>query len=220
MIETFFNFEVMARVEAAIAAGLWITLALSTLVIITGTVLGLLLATVRTVQLRVLNFFIILFVDAFRAIPPLVIIIVVYFALPYVGLQLSGFVAAWLSLSLVLAAFSEEIFWASIVAVDRGQWEASRSTGLGFFETLQHVVLPQAIRLALPPLTNRAIAIGKSTALASVVAVPEVLNQALSAQAQAANPSPLTLAAFAYLLIFVPLVIASRWVESRFAWRH
>ena len=69
---------------------------------------------------------------------------------------------------------------------------------------------------------NRAIAIGKSTALASVIAVPEILNQASSAQAQAANPSPLTLAAIAYLVIFIPLVVMSRsrWVESRFAWRH
>lgn len=220
MIESFFNLEVMDRVYPSIVRGLWVTLALSALIIPCGMALGLLLATIRTLQVRALNFFIILFIDAFRAIPPLVILIVVYFALPFVGFQLSGFAAAWLSLSLVLGAFSEEAFWGSIVAVDRGQWEAARSTGLGFPGTLRHVVLPQAIRSALPPLTNRAIAIGKSTALASVIAVPEILNQALSAQAQAANPSPLTLAALAYLAIFVPLVVASRWVESRFRWRH
>ncbi len=220
MIDTFFNLEIMARVLPSIISGLWITLALSSLIILTGTILGLILATVRAMQNRFVNLFIILFVDAFRAIPPLVILIVVYFALPYVELNLSGFVAAWLSLSLVLAAFCEEIFWASILSVDKGQWEAARSTGFSFLQTLQYVVLPQAMRLALPPLTNRAIAIGKSTALASVVAVPEILNQASSAQAQAANPSPLTLAAVAYLVIFLPLVGVSRWVESRFAWRH
>ena len=220
MIDSFFNVEIMARVLPSIISGLWITLALSILIILTGTVLGLILAAVRAMQNRFVNLFIILFVDAFRAIPPLVILIVVYFALPYVELNLSGFVAAWLSLSLVLAAFCEEIFWASILSVDKGQWEAARSTGFSFLQTLQYVVLPQAMRLALPPLTNRAIAIGKSTALASVVAVPEILNQAASAQAQAANPSPLTLAAIAYLVIFLPLVGVSRWVESRFAWRH
>ena len=220
MIDTFFNLEIMARVLPSIISGLWITLALSSLIILTGTILGLILATVRAMQNRFVNLFIILFVDAFRAIPPLVILIVVYFALPYVELNLSGFVAVWLSLSLVLAAFCEEIFWASILSVDKGQWEAARSTGFSFLQTLQYVVLPQAMRLALPPLTNRAIAIGKSTALASVVAVPEILNQASSAQAQAANPSPLTLAAVAYLVIFLPLVGVSRWVESRFAWRH
>ncbi len=220
MVESFFNLEIMAQVWPSILSGLWITLTLSILVIVTGTALGLVLATVRAMQNRLVSLFIVLFVDAFRAIPPLVILIVAYFALPYVGLQPSGFVAAWVCLGLVLAAFCEEIFWASILSVAIGQWEAARSTGLTFLKTLSHVVLPQAMRLALPPLTNRAIAIGKSTALASVVAVPEILNQATSAQARFANPSPLTMAAAAYLLIFVPLVVLSRWVESRFAWRH
>lgn len=219
MIDSFFNIEIMVQVLPSIVSGLWITIALSILIIISGIVLGLALATVRAMQYKAINLGVVLFADAFRAIPPLVILIVVYFALPFVGINLSGFVAAWLSLSLVLAAFCEEIFWASILSVDRGQWEAARSTGFSFIQTLQFVVLPQAMRLALPPLTNRAIAIGKSTALASVVAVPEILNQAFSAQAQAGNPSPLTLAALAYLAIFIPLVILSRWVESRFSWR-
>ncbi|MEE2669235.1 MAG: amino acid ABC transporter permease [Gemmatimonadota bacterium] len=220
MIESFLNVNVMARVLPAIISGLWVTLALSILVIASGTVLGLALATLRAFQFKIVNLFVVLFVDAFRAIPPLVILIVVFFALPYVNVQLSGFVTAWLCLSLVLAAFSEEIFWASILSVDKGQWEAALSTGFSFLQTLWYVVLPQAMRLGLAPLTNRAIAIGKSTALASVVAVPEILNQASSAQAQAANASPLTLAAIAYLVIFLPLVALSRWVESRFSWRH
>ena len=220
MIDSFFNLEIMARVLPSIISGVWITLGLSILIIVSGTALGLILATVRAMQNRFVNLTVVLFVDAFRAIPPLVILMVVYFALPYLEINLSGFAATWISLSLVLAAFCEEIFWASILSVDKGQWEAARSTGFSFLKALQHVVLPQAMRMALPPLTNRAIAIGKSTALASVVAVPEILNQASSAQAQAANPSPLTLAAIAYLVIFLPLVGVSRWVESRFAWRH
>ena len=220
MIDSFFNLDVIARVLPAIISGMWVTLGLSILVITSGTVFGLALATLRALQYRVVNWFIVFFVDAFRAIPALVILMVVFFALPYVDVQLSGLVTAWLCLSLVLAAFCEEIFWTSILSVDKGQWEAARSTGFSFLQSLRYVVLPQAMRLALPPLTNRAIAIGKSTALASVVAVPEILNQASSAQAQTANASPLTLAAIAYLAIFLPLVVMSRWVESRFAWRH
>ncbi len=223
MLRTFFDLDVMARALPSIVGGLWITLALSVLVIVSGLVVGLMLATLRALRirgLRVLGWLIVGFADVFRALPPLVILVVIYFAFPYIGIELSGFVAAWLGLSLVLAAFAEEIFWADILSVDRGQWEAARSTGLGFLAPLQFVVLPQALRLTIPPLTNRAIAIGKSTALASVLAVPEILNQASSAQANAANPSPLTLAALAYLAIFLPLVAASRWVESRFAWRH
>ena len=220
LADSFFNAEILAQALPAVRAGLWVTLQMTLAIIPTGITLGLALALVRVRRLRPLNILIVIFVDVFRAVPPLVILIVLYFALPYLDIRLSGFTAAWLGLSLVLAAFSEEIFWAGILSVDEGQWEAARATGLSSSATLVYVVLPQAVRLAIAPLTNRAIAIGKGTALASVIAVPEILNQATSIQAQTANPSPLTLAAMAYLVLFLPLVVASRWVESRFGWRH
>lgn len=220
LADSFFNAEILAQALPAVSAGLWVTLQMTLAIIPTGITLGLALALVRVRRIGPLNVLIVIFVDVFRALPPLVILIVLYFALPYLGIQLSGFTAAWLGLSLVLAAFSEEIFWAGILSVDEGQWEAARATGLTSSATLVYVVLPQAVRLAIAPLTNRAIAIGKGTALASVIAVPEILNQATSIQAQTANPSPLTLAAMAYLVLFLPLVVASRWVESRFGWRH
>ncbi|MEC8118072.1 MAG: ABC transporter permease subunit, partial [Pseudomonadota bacterium] len=92
--------------------------------------------------------------------------------------------------------------------------------GLSFPETLIYVVIPQAVRMTIPPLTNRTIAITKNTALASVVAVQEMLTVAQTSLAYAANTSPLTLAAIGYLLVFFPLVVLSRWVETRFAWKR
>ena len=220
LAHNFFNLEVMGRYWPQVWAGFWLTVGLAVLVVLAGLALGLGLAVIRAFQWRVLNWGIVFFVDLFRALPPIVVVIIFYFAFPYVNIQMSGFVATWLTLTLVLAAFSEEIFWAGITAVERGQWEAARSTGLSFFQTLRDVVILQAIRMTIPPLTNRTIAITKGTAIGSVVAVQEILNQASSAQAQAANPSPLTLGALAYLLLFLPVVIASRWVESRFAWKR
>ncbi len=220
ILVNFFDLEVARRYLPDILSGVVVTLELAVLVVVSGLVLGLLLAVIRAFQIRPLNFVLVLFVDVFRAVPPLVIMILAYFALPYAGVQFSGFVAAWLSLMLVLAAFAEEIYWAGILSVDKGQWEASRSTGLTFFDTLVHVVLLQAVRMTIPPLTNRTIAITKNTALASVVAVQEILSQAGAAQAFAANTTPLTMASIAYLLIFVPLVVLSRWVETRFAWKR
>ena len=219
-LDQFFNKEVMLKYLPDVVDGLWITLALALMVIVTGVLLGLALACLRSFQIKIVNFLIVLFIDLFRALPPLVIIIVGYFGLPYIGLQFSGFAISWLCLSLVLAAFAEEIFWAGITSVNKGQWEAARSTGLGFSETLFYVVIPQAIRMTIPPLTNRTIAITKNTALASVVAVQEMLTVAQTSLAYAANTSPLTLAAIGYLLIFFPLVLASRWVETRFAWKR
>ena len=220
ILVNFFDLEVARRYLPDILSGVVVTLELAVLVVVSGLVLGLLLAVIRAFQIKPINFVLVLFVDVFRAVPPLVIMILAYFALPYAGVQFSGFVAAWLSLMLVLAAFAEEIYWAGILSVDKGQWEAARSTGLTFFDTLVHVVLLQAIRMTIPPLTNRTIAITKNTALASVVAVQEILSQAGAAQAFAANTTPLTMASIAYLLIFVPLVVLSRWVETRFAWKR
>ncbi|MCY4454045.1 MAG: amino acid ABC transporter permease [Immundisolibacterales bacterium] len=218
--ENFFDLEVMAKYLPSILDGVLVTIQLAILIVLSGLALGFVLAVVRAFQIRAVNWLIVLVVDAFRALPPIVIMIVFYFALPFVGISMSGFVVAWLSLTLVLASFAEEIFWTGILSVDRGQWEAARSTGLGFLQTLRDVVLPQAVRLTIPPLTNRTIVITKSTAIASVVAVPEILTQASAAQAFSANTTPLMMAAVAYLVIFLPLVVLSRWVESRFGWKR
>src|SRR5690606_21678362 len=216
----FFNVPIMLRYLPELIAGFWITVELAAAIVVTGLALGLALAIVRAFQIRPLNVLIVVLVDVLRAIPPLVLILTVYFALPFLGIRFSGFVSAWLVLALVLAAFAEEIFWAGITSVHKGQWEAARSTGLGFYQTLRLVVLPQAVRLTIPPLTNRTIVITKNTALASVVAVQEMLTQAATVQAYSANTSPLTMAAIGYLIIFFPLVILSRWIETRFAWKR
>lgn len=218
--ETFFNAAVMAKYLPDIAHGMVITLQIAALVVVTGLTAGLLLALLRSLAIRAVNLLIVFVVDLFRALPPLVIIVLFYFGLPSVNIAPSGFVSTWLALSLVLMAFSEEIFWAGITAVVKGQWEAARSTGLTFGQTLMNVILPQALRITIPPLTNRTIAITKGTALASVVAVTEILGAASSAVSNSYNPSPLTLAAAAYLLLFLPVVVVGRWVESRFSWKR
>jgi len=156
----------------------------------------------------------------FRALPPLVLVLLVYFGLPNVGINLPSGAVLWLVLSLVLGAFAEEIFWAGILSVRKGQWEAARSTGLGFAQTLAYVILPQAIRLTVPPLTNRTIAITKNTALGSVIGVPEILNVATTTESFIGNATPLTMGALAYVALFVPVVLFGRWLETRFAWRR
>ncbi|MEZ5650248.1 MAG: amino acid ABC transporter permease [Burkholderiaceae bacterium] len=220
LTDTFFNREVMAEYLPSIIEGFFVTVQLAAMVVITGIVAGLLLALLRSFRWRVANFFIVVFVDVMRALPPLVIIIILYFALPQVGVRFSGLVATWLALSMVLASFAEEIFWAGILAVPKGQWEAARSTGLTRLQTMTSVVLPQAIRMTIPPLTNRTIAVTKGTALGAVVAVGEILYQAQAGYSFSYNPSPLTLGAIAYLILFIPVVWFGRWVETRFAWKR
>lgn len=219
-LTSFFNAEVAARYVAPILDGLLLTIGLGLCVIATGLVLGLALAVLRIQHVKLVNAFIIAFADIFRALPPLVVIILLFFAFPYIELSMSAFTATWLALSLVLAAFTEEIFWAGMLAIPKGQWEAARSTGLGPWATLVHVILPQAIRMTVPPLTNRTIAITKGTALGSVVALHEVLNVSSSASSEAGNATPLVMGAVAYLILFIPFVVLGRWVETRFTWKR
>ena len=219
-LDTFFNGKVLAQYWPDIAYGTVITIELAALVVVTGIGSGLALALLRSLGLRPINWVIVFLVDLFRALPPLVIIVLIYFGLPSIDISPSGFVSTWAALALVLMAFSEEIFWAGITSVAKGQWEAARSTGLTFGQTLMNVVLPQAIRLTIPPLTNRTIAITKGTALGSVVAVTEILGQASSAVSNSYNPSPLMLGAAAYIILFLPVVVLGRWVETRFAWKR
>lgn len=218
-LQTFLNGTVLAEYAPAILAGVWVTVSCSVLIVVAGTLLGTLLACLRAYRIRPVSFVIVVFADMFRALPPLVLILLAYFGLPNVGVFLSSFLVLFMILGLVLAAFAEEIVWAGITATDKGQWEAARSTGLGFTQTLVWVVLPQAVRMVIPPLTKRAIAITKMTALGTVIGVPDILNQAITAQSFSGNASPLTLAALAYVVLFLPFVILSRWLERRFVWR-
>ena len=219
-VDTFFNAKVMEKYLPDILSGVVVTIELALLIVVSGLAAGLALALLRSLGVRPLNWLIVFVVDLFRSLPPLVIIVLMYFGLPYAGPSPSGFVSTWLSLALVLMAFSEEIFWAGITSIPRGQWEASRSTGLSYSQTLFNVILPQAFRLTIPPLTNRTIAITKGTALGTVVAVTEILGQASSAVSNSYNPSPLMLGAAAYLMLFLPVVVAARWIETRFAWKR
>lgn len=218
--DNFFNPVVAAKYWPDILQGAVVTIELGVLIVVSGLLLGLALAILRAMQIRPLTWLIVAFADVFRALPPLVTLVLVYFALPFVDIEISGFAATWMTLAFSLAAFAEETFWAGILSVDKGQWEASRSTGLGYVQTLGFVVLPQAVRMTIPSLTNRTIAITKMTAIASVVSVEEILANAATAQAYSANTTPLTMAAITYLAIFIPLVVFSRWVERRFAWRR
>jgi polar amino acid transport system permease protein len=219
-LDTFFKWPIIVETAPKILNGMAVTILVGLAVVVTGILLGLLLAILRSYRLRILSWPIILFADILRALPPLVLVLLFFFGLPNLGISLSGFTVLWLVLSLTLAAFAEEIFWAGITSVRKGQWDAARASGLTSNQTLAYIILPQAVRITIPPLTNRTIAIVKNTALGTVIGVPEILNQATTAVSFAGNATPLTLGALAYLILFLPVVTLGRWIETRFAWKR
>jgi polar amino acid transport system permease protein len=219
-LDAFFKWELIERYFPSIMKGVAVTIEIAAAVVLTGIAFGLALAIARAFRVPPLGALIVLFADVFRALPPLVLVLLVYFGLPSVGISLPSFAVLWLVLSLVLAAFCEEIFWAGLLSVPKGQWEAARSTGLGFLGTLTYVVLPQALRLTVPPITNRTIAITKNTALGTVIGVGEILNQATTGQSFSGNATPLMMGAIAYVILFIPVVVLGRFLETRFPWRR
>lgn len=216
LIDTFFNLAVLERTWPLLLAGLWVTLKLGAVSIVAGLVLGLALALVRLYAPAGFRFIAKVYIDIFRSIPLLVLLIVVYYALPFVGIRFTSFVSAVVALTLVSGAYTAEIFRAGIEAIPRGQFEASQALGLSYPTMMIDVILPQAIRIVIPPLTNNCINVMKDTALASVVAMPDLLKQATQAQALAANPSPLIGAALIYVAFLWPLVVIVGRLERRF----
>ena len=215
LIETFFNLRVLRETLPLLLEGLGITVLLGVVSIAIGTTSGLLLALLRVFGAKPLQALARIYIDVLRSIPLLVLLVLVYYALPFVGVRLSSFAAAVAALSLVSCAYVAEIFRAGIEAIPRGQFEAAAAIGLGFFNTMRDVVLPQALRIVTPPLTSNCINVLKDTALASVVAMPDLLKQATQAQALSANPTPLIGAALLYLALLLPLVRLVGHFEAR-----
>jgi polar amino acid transport system permease protein len=215
LLDTFFNLRVLGETWPLLLQGLWITLLLGATSIALGLLLGLALALARLYAARPLALLTIAYIDVFRSIPLLVLLVVIYYALPFVGVRLSPFASATAALSMVGGAYAAEIFRAGIEAIPRGQFEAARALGFHWWSMMRLIVLPQATRVIVPPMTGNCISIIKDTALASVVAMPDLLKQATQAQALAANPSPLIGAALIYIAMLLPLVRLVGLLERR-----
>ncbi len=206
LIASFFDPEVMRTILPYLVRGFGVTLELCAIVIPLGLAGGLLLACLHRLHLRWLNIILIVCVDLLRAFPPLVLLVFVYYGLPFMGLELSAMQAVVLAFLLNTSSYYGEILRAGIESLPRGQWEAARSTGLTGAQTMVHVILPQAVRNVLPDLASNTLEVAKLTSLASVVALPELLRMARVAQGITFNPTPLILAAGMYLLLLWPVV--------------
>ena len=206
LIDTFFNAKVFLGALPALLEGLWITVLLGAVCIVAGMVSGLFMALLRLFGPACVWASARIYIDVLRSIPLLVLLVLVYYALPFVGIRMTSFMSATVAISMVSCAYTAEIFRAGIEAIPKGQFEAADAMGLGFFSRMRYVILPQAFRIVVPPLTSNCINVLKDTALASVVAMPDLLKQATQAQALAANPTPLIGAALLYLLLLLPLV--------------
>ncbi len=215
LLHNFFNLAVMAQAWPTVLRGFGMTLLLCAVVIPVGLIGGLVVALLSGARSRLIRWPMVVYVDFFRAFPPLVLLIFVYAGLPFAGIQLTPFVAVVVAFLLNTSSYYGEIFRAGIESVGEGQMQAARSTGLSDLQGMTYVVLPQATRNVLPDLISNTLEVAKLTSIASVVALPELLYSADMARSITYNASPIVLAALLYLALLWPLVRLLSRVERR-----
>ena len=183
-------------------AGLVFTIPITLISFSLGLLLGFIVALIRLYGPAPLKSVVRFYVWIIRGTPLLVQLFLIFYALPSVGITLDAFPAAVIGFTLNVGAFTSEVIRATLLSVAKGQWEAAHSIGMSWGQSLRYIILPQAARVAVPPLSNTFISLVKDTSLASVITVPELF---LSAQRIAAvTYQPLILysaAALLYLLI-------------------
>jgi len=203
-------------VLGALGRGALITLAISLASMALAILLGGMLALARVYGPRPLRLLALGYVELFRGTPLLLQLIVVYYGLPEIGLRLSPWVAGWLALGLNYAAAEAENDRAGLLSVPGAQMDAARVLGMSRWQGLRHVVAPQAIRVALPPVTNDFIALLKDSSLVSIVTVTELTKTYGTLAAATRDHLGLGLVVAAlYLALGLPFARLSRWLEGR-----
>ncbi|QIO36011.1 amino acid ABC transporter permease [Bradyrhizobium sp. 1(2017)] len=181
-----------------------------------STVLGLIWAMMRVSGIKVLSMLSASLINVIRGIPIIVLLFYLYFVMPELGVTLSALQAAILGLGIAYSAYQAENFRAGIEAIDKGQIEAAQSIGMGWWLTMRRVVLPQAVRIVLPPYGNVMIMMLKDSSQASTITVAELALQGkLIASSTFKNTSVFTLVALMYLTMSIPLILLVRHFEKR-----
>ncbi|EFY02827.1 amino acid ABC transporter permease [Streptococcus dysgalactiae] len=201
-----------------VLSGLPYTLGISLLSFVTGLLLGLGLALLGRSRQRLIHYLVRAYISIMRGVPMIVVLFVLYFGLPYYGLELPALLCAYLGFSMVSAAYISEVFRSSIEAIDKGQWEAAKALGLPYSLMVKKIILPQAFRIAVPPLGNVIIDMVKSSSLAAMITVPDIFqNSKIIGGREWDYMSMYILVAFIYWLIAFLLERYQEFLENKLA---
>ncbi|MGT2504015.1 amino acid ABC transporter permease [Bradyrhizobium guangxiense] len=197
-------------------SGVALTIVVTIGSLLLSTVLGLIWAMMRVSGIKALSMLSASLINVIRGIPIIVLLFYLYFVMPDLGVTLSALQAAILGLGIAYSAYQAENFRAGIEAIDKGQIEAAQSIGMGWWLTMRRVVLPQAVRIVLPPYGNVMIMMLKDSSQASTITVAELALQGkLIASSTFKNTSVFTLVALMYLTMSIPLILLVRHFEKR-----
>lgn len=212
-----FDLKIFIETLPSLAKGAVVTAQLAAMSALAGLVIGILGGLARVSRRRWLSFAALAYVTLIRAVPLLMTIMFLYYGLPVLGVQLPSLAVAVLALAITNGAYVTEIVRAGIQSIDRGQMRAARSLGMSYAMAMRRIILPQALRRVLPPLTNESITLLKNTALVSTIAISELLRAGIDAMTWKANTfSPFAGVALIYLALTLPLLALNGWLERRY----
>jgi len=201
--------------------GLWVTVQLSLITIFCGSMLGAIMGMLRTLDTKLITFPLGIYIHTLRGTPFLIHLYFVYFMLPETGiswLQLEAYTAAVVALSLYTSTYVAEIIRGAVEAVPRGQSEAARATGMTRLQAMWYVVLPQAVKLMIPPMGGIYVMIIKGTSIVSVIGIAELVRAGDHATQR--HPRDLMLiygmTALLYFIYCYPVLRLARWAETKY----
>ncbi|SOC43700.1 amino acid ABC transporter permease [Salinicoccus kekensis] len=196
--------------------GAWITIQLTVLSLILGLILGLFLVLGNMSKIKFFKIITSIYISAFRGTPLLVQLMIIYFALPDIGLMFTAFQAALIGLALNEAAYVSEIYRSGIQAVPKGQTEAAKSIGMSNSKLFIRIIFPQAFKICLPNIGNSAIILLKNTSLAAVITVGELMHRGeLLAGATFRNMEIFLMVAVIYWILHYPLTLLVKYFEKK-----
>ncbi|RAK18279.1 amino acid ABC transporter membrane protein 1 (PAAT family) [Anoxybacillus vitaminiphilus] len=194
------------------------TVKASLLALLGSLLLGIVIAVFRIAPVRLLNWLGAAYVEFIRNIPLILVVFVFFFGLPALGVRLDSFTAGTLGLTVYTAAFIAEVIRAGILAVPKGQMEAARSSGLTYLQAMRYVILPQAIKIVIPPLGNQFINLVKNSSVLGVIAGLDLMyfGDLISSETFVTFDVYIFVAVF-YLVLTVPLSLGVGFLERRLA---
>jgi len=212
-----FEFSLFLKSLPALARGALLTAELTLVSILIGTAIGIMSGVGRLSSHRLLSWSVAAYVTLMRGVPLLVTLLFLYYGLPSAGIKLDAFTVGVVALSITSGAYIAEIVRAGIQSIDPGQMRAARSLGMSYAKAMRRIILPQALRRVLPPMTNEALTLLKNTALVSTIALADLLRSGLEVMTWQANTfSPFAGVALFYLALTLPLI----WLNARLEQRY
>ena len=197
-------------------SALIVTIPLTIISFIFGLILAILTAVVRLSNIKVVKQLFSLYVWIFRGTPLLVQLFIIYFGLPSIGIRLDAWTASIIALSLNTGAYASEAIRSAILSIDVGQWDAATSLGMSRWMILRRIIAPQAMRVALPPLSNSLISLVKDTSLASSITLLEIFMTSQRIAARTFEPLLMySVVALYYLVLSTLLTFLQQYLEKR-----